>query len=110
MPAILQIHFPFDGPFGDAMSEAMADLAASINDEPGLRWKLWTESPERYEAGGVYLFDDTASAEAYLAKHRARLNDMGVTGIEARIFTVNEPLSRINHGPVDQRDAVDQPE
>lgn len=99
MPVVLQIHFPFDGPFGEAMSEAMAELAASINEEPGMRWKLWTESPERRQAGGVYLFDDTASAEAYLEKHSARLTELGVSGIEAQIFTVNEPLSQINHGP-----------
>ncbi|GAA3895959.1 monooxygenase [Halomonas cibimaris] len=100
MPAMLHVYFPFNGPFGEAMHEMMAELAASINEEPGLRWKLWTQSPERCQAGGVYLFDDTASAEAYLAKHSARLGEMGIAGIEAQIFEVNEPLSRINGGPL----------
>lgn len=101
MPAVLQIHFPFDGPFGDAMSELMAELATSINEEPGLRWKLWTESPERRQAGGIYLFDDIATAEAYLEKHSARLSEMGITDIEAQVFEVNTSLSQINHGPFD---------
>ena len=100
MAVILQIHFPFPGPFGEAMVEALTPLAQSINNEPGLRWKVWTESPERHLAGGVYLFDDAESAEAYLDKHSARLADLGVEGIEAEILAVNEGLSAINHGPL----------
>ncbi|WP_440996603.1 monooxygenase [Arhodomonas sp. SL1] len=99
MAAILQIHFPFEGPFGEAMVEAMTPLARSINDEPGLLWKIWTEDPQARRAGGVYLFSNREDAEAYRQKHTARLQDMGVTGIEAQILDVNEPLSQINAGP-----------
>ncbi len=100
MPTLLQIDFPFPGPFGTAMSEALADLARSIADEPGLRWKIWTENEAEQIAGGVYLFADAASAQAYLEMHSARLADFGITGIRARLFDVNEALSAINYGPV----------
>lgn len=100
MAALLQIVFPFPGPFGEAMAESLAPLAHDINDEPGLRWKLWTEAPERHQAGGVYLFDDAASARAYLDKHAARLADLGVEGIEAQVLEVNAALSAITHGPL----------
>ncbi len=51
------------------------------------------------EDGGVYLFRDLASAEAYLAMHSARLKSFGIVDINANIFAVNEPLSRLNRWP-----------
>lgn len=100
MPTILQVHFPFEGPFGKAMVDAMAPLAQSINDEPGLLWKIWTEDPEKKRAGGVYLFTSQENAEAYCKMHTARLKDLGVTNIDAQILAANEPLSTINNGPL----------
>lgn len=58
---------------------------------------MWTEDPERQVAGGVYLFTDVASAEAYVTKHTARLNSFGITEITATSYEVNEGLSRIDH-------------
>ncbi len=100
MAKLLQIDFPFQGPFGAAMSEALADLARSINDEPGFLWKIWTEDETVGEAGGIYLFSDEASARAYLTKHSERLAGFGITGINAKVFSINEPLTTINRGPV----------
>lgn len=100
MQTVLQVHFPFNGPFGDEMGEIMATLAHSINDEPGLIWKIWTEDEESHQAGGVYLFQTRENAIAYCEKHTARLKDMGVSGIEAHIFTVNQALSSINNAPL----------
>ena len=42
MPVLLQFDFPFEGPFGDAMAQALDGLARSIAAEPGLLWKIWT--------------------------------------------------------------------
>ncbi len=100
MATILQVHFPFDGPFGEAMVEAMTPLARSINDEPGLLWKIWTEDQQAGRAGGVYLFATRSDAEAYCRMHTARLEGMGVTGIEAQLLEANEALSAINGGPL----------
>ncbi|MYL23953.1 monooxygenase [Halomonas alkaliantarctica] len=100
MPSILQVHFPFDGPFGEEMAEAMRPLAESINNEPGLLWKIWTEDPQGKRAGGIYLFTTRKNAEAYRQMHTARLKDMGVTDIDAQIVEANETLSKINSGPL----------
>ena len=100
MAAILQVHFPLEGPFGEAMVEAMTPLAHSINDEPGMLWKIWTEDSQGKRAGGVYLFATRKDAEAYRQMHTARLEGMGVTGIEGQIFDANETLSAINRGPL----------
>lgn len=100
MPTVLQIDFPFDGPFGEEMHHAMQALAESIIEEPGLIWKIWTENPHTKEAGGIYLFSDQACAQAYLDLHSARLTASGVQGIRAKLFEANQPLSQICKGPL----------
>lgn len=100
MPTLLQIDFPLSGPWGEEMAEAYADLARLISETQGLRWKVWTESRASGESGGIYLFDDEASARSYLEEHTRRLEGFGVTGIRARVFDVNEPLTAITRGPL----------
>jgi hypothetical protein len=100
MATLVQFDFPMEGPWGEEMAAAFGDLARLIEATPGLRWKLWTENAGTQEAGGIYLFDDDASAAAYVVEHTARLEGFGVTGIRARTFHVNEPLSAITHGPL----------
>lgn len=100
MRTVLQIDFPFNGPFGEEMSQAMQPLAESIITEPGLLWKIWTENAATQEAGGVYLFSDASSAQSYLAMHSARLTASGVSDIRAKLFSVNNPLSLICKGPI----------
>ena len=99
---MLQVDFAFAGPFGEDMAQALADLAESINQEPGFIWKIWTENAGEQLAGGIYLFEDEASAGAYLKKHRARLQQMGVKEVRGQMFDINTPLSAINQAPVDQ--------
>lgn len=100
MPCLLQVDFPHRGPWGDEMASALRGLAESIANEPGLLWKLWTENPAAGEAGGIYLFKDLPSAEAYLAVHIERLKGFGVPSVNGKIFQVNEVLSRIDRAPL----------
>jgi hypothetical protein len=100
MNYILQVDFPYAGPWGQAMTQAMEDLARSIAEEPGLLWKIWTENESAGEAGGIYLFKDIASAEAYLTMHTARLKGFGISPVNGKIFAVNAALSQIDRGPV----------
>ena len=100
MAVILQVDFPAQGPWGDEMAKAYRGLAESIAAEPGLLWKIRTENPRTGEAGGIYLFSDQASAEAYLAMHTARLQSFGVQNIRGRVFDVNAPLSAIDRAPL----------
>lgn len=95
MKILLQIDFPYNGPFGEEMASAFAPLAESIAQEPGLISKIWTENSETNEAGGIYLFEDKPTAVAYLKMHTARLESFGVQGIRSKLFSVNEPLSLI---------------
>jgi Putative mono-oxygenase ydhR len=106
MPTILQIDFPYDGPFGSDLSESRVAIAEDIAGEPGLLWKIWTENADTKEAGGVYLFEDEKSAEAFREKQTGRLRAMGMANIRAKIFAVNGPLTEITRGPVAQSPTI----
>lgn len=101
-PTLLQMDFPFAGPWGDEMAAELDPLARDIAGEEGLVWKIWTEHREAGRAGGIYLFADADSAERYRRKHEERLAAYGITGIEARHVAVNRPLSAITRAPIDR--------
>jgi len=105
MQKLLQVDFGFNGPFGEEMATMLKGLAESINAEPGVIWKIWTENESKQLGGGVYLFEDETSAQAYLEMHTARLNKMGISDVRGVIFDVNQTLSGVNHGPITQVNA-----
>jgi Putative mono-oxygenase ydhR len=97
---VLQVDFKMNGPFGDEMAEAFSDLAKSINEEDGFIWKIWTESPETNEAGGIYIFETKETAEKYMDMHSKRLASFGITDVNAKIFAINSKLTEITKGPI----------
>ena len=100
MAKLVQFDFKFNGPFGREMAAALAGLARSINEEPGLVWKIWTENSQSREAGGIYVFTDEPSARAYVDKHPERLKTFGITAVNVKLFDINEELTRLTRGPV----------
>lgn len=100
MAYILQVDFPYQGPWGDEMLVAMQALAQAIATEDGLIWKIWTVNQEQNEAGGVYLFADQANAQRYLTLHTERLALFGISTVNAKIFEVHQGLSALNHAPI----------
>ncbi|TCZ64338.1 monooxygenase [Roseicella aquatilis] len=99
-PVVLIFDFPARPLGGPEQGAALRALAESIAGEPGLLWKIWTESAAEGRAGGIYLFESRAAAEAYHRMHAERLGRMGITGIEATYREVNQPLSRIDRAPL----------
>ncbi|UYO73926.1 YdhR family protein [Halomonas qinghailakensis] len=75
------------------MTKAMITPAESINHEPGLIWKIWTENADQQLAGRIYLAGSRANAEANCEMHTARLE---VTGINVITLYTNTTLSAIN--------------
>ena len=100
MKYLLQMDFPYTGPFGDDFYKQMKELARDIATEKGLVYKLWTENEETQEAGGIYVFDNLDDASRYLAKHIERLESFGFSGIRAKNFIINEELSAITKASV----------
>jgi hypothetical protein len=100
MAMLVQFDFTYDGPFGEEMARAFGDLAISITEEPGFLWKIWTENQTTHKAGGIYLFTDEVSAQAYVKKHTERLASSGIEGVDAKVFNVNAALTQITQGPL----------
>jgi len=62
---ILQINFKFHVSRAE-YAAAVAPLAGSIAASPGLLWKVWLMNEVEQEAGGIHLFEDRNSLNAYL--------------------------------------------
>jgi hypothetical protein len=98
---ILQINYKFSIPSAD-LEQAFLPAAPIIADTPGLRWKIWLMNEADSEAGGIYLFDDQSSAQAFLAG--PLMTAMGanpvVSNIGTKLFDVTEEHTAITRGPV----------
>jgi len=101
---ILQINFKFNVS-GEEYEKAVSPVAESIADVDGLRWKVWIVNEADKEAGGIYLFDDDSSVQAYLAgpivaniKSHPALSD-----ISAKAFDVMDKLTAVTRGPLKGR-------
>lgn len=97
---VLIMDFPFDGPWGAALADAMRPIAAEIAAAEGLVWKIWTEDPAGRRAGGIYLFESDVAAERYRAAHFARLAAFGITGVAVRRYRPNAALSAQTAAPL----------
>jgi hypothetical protein len=104
---ILQINFKFTSS-ADEYVKLVAPFADPIAAVPGLTWKVWLVNEKNREAGGVYLFRDEASVDAYLngaivmgLKKQPTLMD-----ISAKVFDVVEDMTRKTRGPIKEAVAV----
>ena len=98
---LLQINFKLSAPALEG--EAARTRAKEIANLNGLVWKIYIKNDAEHLSGGIYLFEDEASAQAYLnGPIIASLKSMPVvSGFEAKIFDVNSELTKITRGPVD---------
>lgn len=69
---------------------------------PGLQWKIWLDGEEDRRAGGIYLFDTRANAQAYMdgpivARMKANPD---ISELQIRSFEVRESMTAITRGPV----------
>jgi hypothetical protein len=78
--------------------------AAQFLEVPGLHWKVWLDGDAERLAGGIYLFEDRAAAEAYVnGPIVARLKgNAELSEVEIRIFDVRARMSEITRAPLPQ--------
>lgn len=98
---ILQINFKL-GVSPQDYEQACLPAAQPVADTPGLRWKVWLINEAEREAGGLYLFDDEASMQAFLAGPivAAVKSDPALSDISAKMFDVMEAHTAVTRGPV----------
>ena len=102
---ILQINFTFSGIARSELEQAWLPAAQPIAETPGLRWKVWLMNETEHECGGVYLFDDEASVQAFLAGPIvAATKDAPIlSNASVKIFDMMEEHTAITRGPVGDR-------
>jgi hypothetical protein len=82
-----------------AKSREAATVIASVE---GLIWKIWILQQEELEMGGMYLFANRETAEAYLngpVVQSVRSNP-AVVSTESRLWDVESSLSAITRAPL----------
>ena len=98
---ILQLNFKFNVT-GDEYGQAASSLAGEFAALPGLRWKIWMINEAEREAGGIYLFDDEASAKALLEGPLAAqvMSHPALSDFSVKLFDVMEGVTATTRGPV----------
>jgi len=103
MPAkILQINFRLNVPRAE-FEDIARSLVSDFAQLPGLTWKIWLMSETEGEAGGIYLFDDVSSLDAYLEGPLAQavMAHPALSDLVAKQFDVIEDCTAITRGPVE---------
>ena len=89
------VTFTLDGLDHDGYRAACAQMTQAFAAIPGHRAKIWLSEPATGTYGGVYLWDDRASMEAYAASElfATVASSPAFAGIVSRDFEVLEDLT-----------------
>jgi hypothetical protein len=109
MKKILQVNFKLrgskyqsgvSGPEAEAKAKQMLieDAKSTLNVK-GLLWKIFLHNEAERSAGGIYLFEDDASVQAFLKALRAVQKNN--PDFEVKVFDVVPEPTKIARGPVD---------
>jgi len=80
-------------------SREAASIIASVE---GLIWKIWVLQEEEFETGGIYLFANRQTAEAYLSHPviQAVRSHPAVVSTESKLWDVESSLSALTRAPL----------
>ncbi|HEY2589409.1 MAG TPA: YdhR family protein [Tepidisphaeraceae bacterium] len=98
---LLQINYRLNIPL-ETFRREFGPAAREIADVPGLRWKLWIAGSGGSEGGGIYVFDDEASLDAYLQGPivAALRSHPAFSDLSVKTFEILEDESAVTRGPV----------
>jgi hypothetical protein len=84
------------------VEQAFLRGAQAIVNLKGLVWKIWLYNEGDKSAGGIYLFQDDTSVQAYLNGEivAASKNNPAFSDYEAKVFDVVLAPTKIDRGPV----------
>ena len=101
---IMQLNFKFSVS-SDEYEQAVSPLADDFAAVEGLRWKIWMINDEKQEAGGIYMFENAASVQAFLEGPLAAqvTSHPALSDFSVKQFDVMEDLTSVTHGPLMDR-------
>jgi hypothetical protein len=99
---LLQINYNLNVPRAEYELDNVP-WAGPISQVAGLRWKTWIINEAQHEAGGIYLFDDDASLQAFLAGPIvAELKSDPTLDASLKSFDVSLGLSEVTRAPIEE--------
>ncbi len=98
---LLQLNFNFSISRAE-YEQTATSLATEFAAVDGLRWKIWLMNEGGSEAGGIYLFDDESSLQAFLAGPLAAQvqSHPAFSNLSAKVFDVLDDPTAVTRGPV----------
>jgi hypothetical protein len=98
---LLQMRFKLRVPPQAILGNSI-EAAATIVSIEGLIWKIWISREEDLQMGGVYLFANRKSAEAYIDHPviSALRSNPFVESSQAELWDVEHSLSAITRAPL----------
>ena len=104
-PKILQLNVTFSISRSE-LETAWLEAAQAVADVSGLHWKVWLMNEAEHEAGGIYLFESEAAAQAYVDGPIANAlkSSPVISNFSAKLFDVMESHTAITRGPLKSAD------
>lgn len=84
------------------LEKAFLEIGQPVADVRGLQWKVLIVNEAEKSAGGIYLFKDEASVNAYLKGEIAAgiMSHPALSDIVAKVFDVLPEQTKITRGPI----------
>ena len=98
---VLQLRFKLRVPPHVLLAHSR-EAASAIASVEGLIWKIWVLQEEEFEMGGMYLFANRETAEAYLNHPiiRALCSNPAVVSTRSQLWEVESSLSALTRAPL----------
>ena len=98
---VLQLRFKLRVPPDDLLAHSR-EAATVIASVEGLIWKMWIFQKEESEIGGIYLFANRETAEAYLNHPviQAVRSNPAVVSTQYQLWEVENSLSAVTRAPL----------
>jgi|SRR5215467_7557186 len=99
---VLQLRFKLRVP-PDVLLTRSREAATIIASVEGLIWKIWVlQEEEEFEMGGMYLFANRETAEAYLNHPvvQAVCSNPAVVSTQSKLWDVESSLSALTRAPL----------
>jgi hypothetical protein len=97
----MQVNFTPSEQQARETQEDKVAVAQELTKLPGLRWKIWIWDKPSNTRGGIYLFDDLASAKSFGDDQLAGIfAALGATNVSIRYFEIDLEPSLANAAPL----------
>jgi len=107
MKKIVQLNFKFKKQASEVEKHWLggAKTFAPNGEVKGLLWKIWLMNEAEKTAGGIYLFKDEASAQAYIngpiVAGAPKCPGCSIYDMEIKVWDILPEHTKISRGPID---------